>query len=432
MRIGLVELLLILCIASLTIGPQVAMFVRKWMRRAQKTQAAIERQRAAAEVQRKIEREELMHSFRRAAAVLGGMALVVLVYTLVLRPIETPPVAYTAPAVRETTAAKQVEQAGELALAGYEDAVCVRVYGGWVYLAAQKLERGRATGQSALVRLREDGSGLTEILTVEGEITAFDFDAEGDVWLTTVTEDGGALCRAGHDGWGAALEQIVTQMDGTPLTSLSAVAVGADGKVYFAQAAAASAGDGMEAALRTELFAHTATGWVYVYDPAARSVERVLGGVAGAAGLALSPDGATLYVSDLGERCIWAVEADSRERTAGGKGCEAFAAGLPGYPATLAVDEDGTLYVAYRWAQCAWLESHADSTFLRGVALRARPLTQNALLGDAAPAVEALGTDGGPLLALGSAGGSVLAVYPSDSRVYWGAAGESAVDWLRI
>ena len=32
MRIGLIEFLLILAIASLTIGPQVALFVDRWMR----------------------------------------------------------------------------------------------------------------------------------------------------------------------------------------------------------------------------------------------------------------------------------------------------------------------------------------------------------------------------------------------------------------
>ena len=37
-----------------------------------------------------------------------------------------------------------------------------------------------------------------------------------------------------------------------------------------------------------------------VYDPAARTVQKVLGGVAGASGLALSRDGSTLFVADLG------------------------------------------------------------------------------------------------------------------------------------
>ena len=102
---------------------------------------------------------------------------------------------------------------------------------------------------------------------------------------------------------------MVTQLDGAPLGAVSAVEVSPAGKVYFAVAAAAGAENGLESALRTELLAHTATGCVYVYDPAARTVEKVLGGVAGAAGLALSPDGSTLYVSDLGSRCIWAVDA---------------------------------------------------------------------------------------------------------------------------
>lgn len=100
---------------------------------------------------------------------------------------------------------------------------------------------------------------------------------------------------------------------------------------------------GLAAALRTELFAHTASGCVYVYDPAARTVEQVLGGVAGASALALSADGEILYAADLAGRCVWAVPTTGRELTAGGKGCAVFAQGLPGYPGALAVEEDGTV-----------------------------------------------------------------------------------------
>lgn len=75
------------------------------------------------------------------------------------------------------------------------------------------------------------------------------------------------MCRAKHDSWGAAVEQVVTQLDGAPLGAVSAVEVSPAGKVYFAVAAAASAENRLESALRTELLAHTATGCVYVYDP---------------------------------------------------------------------------------------------------------------------------------------------------------------------
>ena len=39
MRIGLVEFLLILFIASVTVGPQVALFVDRWLRRANRASA---------------------------------------------------------------------------------------------------------------------------------------------------------------------------------------------------------------------------------------------------------------------------------------------------------------------------------------------------------------------------------------------------------
>lgn len=129
-----------------------------------------------------------------------------------------------------------------------------------------------------------------------------------------------------------------------------------DGRIYFAVAASASAADGLESTLRTELLAHTGTGCVYVYDPAARTVQKVLGGVAGASGLALSRDGSTLFVADLGNRCVWSAAADARDLTAGGKNCQSFVSGLPGYPGALAMDADGTLYIGYRWARSSWLE----------------------------------------------------------------------------
>ena len=43
MRIGLIEFLLILAIASLTVGPRVALFVDRWMRRANRANAKIGR-----------------------------------------------------------------------------------------------------------------------------------------------------------------------------------------------------------------------------------------------------------------------------------------------------------------------------------------------------------------------------------------------------
>ena len=435
MRIGLVEFLLILAIASLTVGPQVALFVDRWMRRANRINARAARRRAEYAAQMAAERDALLKRFRTASTVFGVGILLALVYALVFRPIDTPPQAYTAPEVRQSTGAVQTALSADsrdvLALGDYQGVDCIREQDGFVYAAAYN---GATLKKRKSDLVRTDGGSFSAILSVDGELTGFAFDADGDLWLTVLTPGGGALCRARHDSWGAAVEQVVTQIDGAPLGAVSAVEAGPDGKVYFAVAGGEAVDNGLEAALRTELLAHTGTGWVYVYDPADRSVQRVVGGVAGASGLALSPDGRTLYVSDLGNRCVWSMDADARELTAGGKNCQSAFSGLPGYPGALAMEADGTLYISYRWARSGWLEKNADSTLLRGIALRAGQNLQEKLFGlsSDAPCAEAVSTADGSWKRAFTGGSSCTAVCPVDSKVYFGVADSAQVLSARI
>ena len=427
MRIGLVEFILILFIASVTVGPQVALFVDRWLRRANRASALAARRKAEAQAQMAIEREALLHRFRAASNVFAALAAVALVYALVFRPIDTPPKTYAAPERAERAEhVRSVDPADALNLSAYEIGTAIRMQDGWLYAAAKLPKAG------VLMRMQPDGSGMNEVLDVAGgEITDLAFAPDGTLWMTTIEADGGKLCRVSNDQWGVTVEPVVTQIDGKALSCPAAVAVGADGKVYFTNAADVSVKYGLESALRTELLAHTATGWVYVYDPVTRAVERVLGGVAGASGLALSADGGTLYVSDLGSRCIWAVDAAARELTAGGRGCTAAFAGLPGYPGALAADTDGTLYISYRWARSGWLEKNADSTLLRGIALRAGQNTQERLFRCTAdaPCAEAvsLATGTWEQTFTGLVQDSCAAVCPVESKVYFGAAGADSL-----
>ena len=435
MRIGFVELLLILLIASLTIGPSAALWVDRWLRRANRASAAAARRRAVQEAQRAAEREEVLQRFQKLSIVFTLAAIAALVWALVLRPIEAPPKAYTAPDHRQASGAAQAALSTDRReiwdLGGYQGVDCIRTRDGLVYAAAWN---GSSLKKRTSDLVRTDGGNAAVILSVEGELTGFAFDAAGDLWLTVLTPAGGTLCRARHDSWGASVEQVVTQIDGAPLGALSAVEVGADGKVYFAMVGQESAEQGLESALRTELLAHTGTGWVYVYDPADRSVQRVVGGVAGASGLALSPDGRTLYVSDLGNRCVWSMDADARELTAGGKNCQSAFSGLPGYPGALAMEADGTLYISYRWARSGWLEKNADSTLLRGIALRAGQNLQEKLFGlpSDAPCAEAVSTADGSWKRTFTGGSSCTAVCPVGSKVYFGAADSAQVLSARI
>ena len=430
MRIGLVEFILILFIASVTVGPQVALFVDRWLRRANRASALAARRKAQAQAQMALEREALLHRFRMASNVFAVLAALALVYALVFRPIATPPRTYTpAETAPRSGTARAADAADALDLNAYEMGSALRVQDGWVYAAATLPKAG------VLLRMQPDGTSRTEVLDLSGEITDFAFGPDGTLWLTALEKDGGRLYRVTTDPLGVMMEPVVSQIDGKALSCPAAVAVGQDGKVYFTDASGAAARDGAENALRTELMAHTATGNVYVYDPVTRAVERVLGGLAGASGLALSADGQTLYAADLGNRCVWAVSAKGRELTAGGKGCSLFAGGLPGYPGALAVEEDGTVEISYRWARSGWLEDHADGTLLRGAALRLSVSMQENLfrMPENGICAERFGPDGALLASYsGRKLGGVAALCPAENRMYLGAAGENKIRWIRL
>ena len=129
------------------------------------------------------------------------------------------------------------------------------------------------------------------------------------------------------------------------------------------------------------------------------------------------------------------MDPDARELTAGGKNCPTYLYGLPGYPGALAVDEDGALYISYRWTRSAWLEDHADGTLLRGIALRAGQNLQEKLfrLPADVPCAEAVRADGSWQRTIsGKALDSCTAVCPVDSKVYFGAAGSAKVLFARV
>ena len=197
MRIGFVELVLLLFIASITVGPNAALFVDRWLRRAQRTSAAAARRKAQLEAQAAIEREALMTRFRVASNIFALLMLAALAYGLLLRPIDTPPKAYTAPDVRQDTGAAQTALSTDSKdgwkPGGYLGVDCVRTRDGLVYAAAYN---GAAMKKRQSDLVRTDGGHTAAILSVEGELTGFAFDADGDLWLTVVTSSGGALCRA--------------------------------------------------------------------------------------------------------------------------------------------------------------------------------------------------------------------------------------------
>ena len=75
-------------------------------------------------------------------------------------------------------------------------------------------------------------------------------------------------------------------------------------------------------------------------------------------------------------------------------------------------------YISYRWARSGWLEKNADSTLLRGIALRAGQNLQEKLFGlpSDAPCAEAVSTADGSWKRAFTGGSSCTAVCPVGSK----------------
>ena len=167
MRIGLVEFLLILAIASLTVGPQVALFVDRWVRRANRANALAARRRAEYAAQMAAERDALLKRFRTASTVFGVCILLALVYALVFRPIDTPPQPYKAPDLRQDTGAVATAVSADgkdrMDLGEYQGVDCIRSREGFVYAAAWQ---GATLKKRSSDLVRTDGGHTAAILTV--------------------------------------------------------------------------------------------------------------------------------------------------------------------------------------------------------------------------------------------------------------------------
>ena len=188
--------------------------------------------------------------------------------------------------------------------------------------------------------MQPDGTGRTEVLTTAGEITDFAFAPDGTIWMTTLESEGGRLYRVNSDQWGVTVELTVSQIDGRALSCPTQwLPHRTRGLLHRPCRRPRPARCGER--LRTELTAHTGTGSVYVYDPAARTVETVLTGIAGASGLALDEAAETLYVSDLGNRCVWAVDTAPVTGRPGAKAARPICTACPATP------------VPWRWMRTA-------------------------------------------------------------------------------
>ncbi|MFI3170140.1 MAG: SMP-30/gluconolactonase/LRE family protein [Faecalibacterium sp.] len=380
MALGMLEIGLLVCIVAILFGPAVIKKFKKYqnmyLKRNKRLQKVVAQRRAERLAQEKIRNAKIkMVVFSVLGAILLSSVLYLAVWPL---PMQVNAYAQgTQGAVdAEVYSVASVSSTDQtLSIEGYQNITQIRYYNDWIYAAA---EGGK------IIRIRENGTGLTELVSTGGEIMSFDFDAENNIIFTDALYDdtGGALLMASFDGFAVTVEPLLSYSAGDGLSYPTGVAVAADGMIYILNATDISAVEcgGTLAALRTAQTAHSQDGVLYAYDPTTGSCEVMVSGLCFGAGLALCAQEDVLYISQFTDSSVWSVSVDTRAQTLGAVGTVLICEGLAGYPAGLSVAEDGTLWVALSATQMSWFESLSALPAWREVLLRLPQGTRDALL----------------------------------------------------
>ncbi len=231
----------------------------------------------------------------------------------------TPDEAYSV--TEEKTTRVEASELRYLNIAPYQNPETIRLRDGWLYAAVDG---------GSIIRLREDGTGLEEVLNTGGAILGFDFDTSGNLYFCDCRFQGeAAVCV--FDG------QSIQTLPIAGLTYPDALCLDEEHGILYLSNASCVRVTGKLAtpmeAYMIDMMAHTNTGSVVSFDLGTEEQRTVAEGFSFANGLQLSEDGRFLLVNETSENHIWRVSLDSGEKE--------ILLCVPGYPDNLYPAKEG-------------------------------------------------------------------------------------------
>lgn len=220
-----------------------------------------------------------------------------------------------------------------------------------------------------ILRMNPDGSAQSVFARTGGRVLGFDFDAAGHLIAADAIRGLLSIDRAGK------VTVLTDRVGGDPIRYADAVAVAADGMMYFSDAsrrfAPAEWGGTFEASI-LDILEQSATGRILVYNPDTKTTRVLAKGLSFANGVALSVDERVLFVTETGRSRVWkiAVNADELDVSSGSPLASVLFDNLPGYPDNLMRGLDGKIWLGFAKPRNAALDGMADKPFLRKVTLR--------------------------------------------------------------
>jgi sugar lactone lactonase YvrE len=181
-----------------------------------------------------------------------------------------------------------------------------------------------------VVRFRPGEALVETLVNTGGRPLGLGLAADGALWIADARR---GLLRL-YEG---SLTVMSEAEGGRPYQFTDELAIAADGVVYFTDASSRFGPD----RYRDDFLEHRPNGRLLRFDPTTGETRLVLGGLYFPNGVALSPDGQTLYVAESGMARILRVPLGVEDPQPG-----VLVENLPGYPDNLSMSAEGVIWAA--------------------------------------------------------------------------------------
>lgn len=304
--------------------------------------------------------------------VLAFLCTVLILY-LLFWPVSIDPVAWESPKSHGYTGTfeknNRLSGMEYLSIGEYAEPEHIVYREGWLYAA---------TKTGAIIRVREDGTGLQEIANTKGRPLGFDFDNEGSIIVADPLygNHGGLLKISNYEDGDGEIDLLTDTVEEKPLGFIDAVVVSNNGTIYFTDASqrtkAKEIGDVGQAG-EIDILENRSTGRVLEYNPATKKTRVLMKDISFANGIALSTDEKYLLINETGKYRVWTLNLET-DQTLSTKEESEFAEvlidNLPGLPDNLMRGNDGRFWIGLIMPRNDFLEFSSDKPLLRKMAMR--------------------------------------------------------------
>ncbi|KMJ60506.1 hypothetical protein AB685_02995 [Bacillus sp. LL01] len=297
----------------------------------------------------------------------------ILILYLLFWPVSIDPVAWESPNTKGYIGAfeknNRLSEMEFLSIGEYAEPEHIVYREGWLYAA---------TKTGAIIRVREDGTGLQEIANTKGRPLGFDFDNEGSIIVADPLygNHGGLLKISDYEQGEGDIELLTDTAEEKPVNFIDAVVISNSGTIYITDASrrtkAKEIGD-VGRAGEIDILENRSTGRVLEYNPSTKKTRVLMKDISFANGIGLSTNEKYLFINETGRYRVWKLNLElvqvvsTKEES---EFSEVLIDNLPGLPDNMMRGEDGRIWIGLIMPRNDFLEFSSDKPILRKMAMR--------------------------------------------------------------